>query len=96
MPSYERAWKTAQEGAKLLKERFGATEVAVFGSLLNRRLFHAHSNIDFAAWGIPESDYLKAVGGLLDLDPEFSADLVRMEEAGESIRLVIEKEGLSI
>ena len=65
----------------------------VFGSLLDRRLFHAHSDIDLAAWGISERDYLKAVGAVLDLDPEFSADLVRMEEAGASIRATVEREG---
>ena len=77
----------------MLKQNFGATRVVIFGSLLDRRLFHAHSDIDLAAWGISERDYLKAVGAVLDLDPEFSADLVRMEEAGASIRTTVEREG---
>lgn len=88
-----RAWQTARKGAALLKEQFGAREVFIFGSILIRGHFHQHSDIDFAAWEIPESDYLRAVGAVLDLDPEFSADLVRMEEARDSLRICIEQDG---
>lgn len=92
----DRAWATARCASALLKKRFGADQVMVFGSLLERRLFHAHSDIDLAAWGIPEHAYLKAAGAVLDLDPEFSVDLVRMEEARESIRAIIEDEGRTL
>ena len=93
---FERAWHTARQASSILKKRFGADTVLIFGSLLDRELFHAHSDLDLAAWGISDDAYLKAAGAVLDLDPEFTADLVRMEEAGESIRAVIEREGQSI
>jgi len=38
---HQRAWKLAREGAALLKKRFGAKRVALFGSLLCKDLFHA-------------------------------------------------------
>jgi predicted nucleotidyltransferase len=90
---HARAWLVAEKGAELLKKQFNAAQVAVFGSLVQRDLFHDRSDIDLAAWGIPEGVYLRAVSALLDLDAEFSVDLVRMEEAPASLRDVIEREG---
>ena len=96
---HNHAWETAHIAARMLREDFDAQKVVVFGSLLNRRRFHERSDIDLAAWGIPERRYLRAVCQLLDLDPEFSFDLVRMEEAYEdtfrvSLVKTIEQEGV--
>jgi predicted nucleotidyltransferase len=78
---YARAWQTAQAAAALLKTQFDAKQVVIFGSLVNRQRFHTQSDIDLAAWGVAERAYLRALSALLDLDLEFSFDLVRMEEA---------------
>lgn len=93
---FGRAWEVVSKGAAMLREQFGAHKVVVFGSILNRRYFHQHSDIDFAAWGISEEEYLEAVGAVLDLDADFCADLVRMEEARSSLRKVIEREGQEV
>jgi predicted nucleotidyltransferase len=34
------------------------------------------SDIDLAVWGLPERDYFRAVGNLLDITSEFNIDLV--------------------
>jgi len=96
---YDHAWQMAQIAAQMLSRDFDAQKVVVFGSLLNRRRFHERSDIDLAAWGIPERRYLRAVSRLLDLDPEFSFDLVRMEDVYEidtrtSLVNRIEREGV--
>lgn len=95
---YAHAWETARSAAALLKEQFGASQVLVFGSLVHPQRFHTRSDIDLAAWGIDERLYLRAVSALLDLDPEFSFDLVRMEEVQaevgrEALVKTIETEG---
>ncbi|NKQ35974.1 MAG: nucleotidyltransferase domain-containing protein [Chloroflexi bacterium] len=88
------AWEIARQGAEILRTRFHAEKVIVFGSLLDRSRFHERSDIDLAAWGIAEKDYLRALGSLLDLTTEFSVDLVRVEEAREHLRKEIETQGM--
>lgn len=51
---------TAESLAKVLKERFNASKVVLFGSA-TRSDCSQWSDIDLAVWGIPNSDYFKAV-----------------------------------
>ena len=92
----EKAWKLAQTAASLLKEEFGAAQVAIFGSLLQPKLFHRRSDIDLAVWGLDESEYFRAVSRLLSLDPDISFDLVEVEHASSGLREKIESEGQSL
>ena len=48
----QRAWQTAHRVAMMLYEDFGATQVAVFGSLAEKERFSKWSDIDIAVWGI--------------------------------------------
>jgi predicted nucleotidyltransferase len=91
---HARAWQVARAAATLLKEQFGAAQVAVFGSVLRPERFHERSDVDLAVWGLDERMYLKAVSQLLDLDPEISVDLVEAEFAAPRLRAVIEQEGV--
>ena len=93
---FELAWETARRGAKLLRSEFQVEKVVVFGSLTNRALFHIRSDIDLAVWGLPDKQYFRALGVLLDLSSEFRVDLVNVDEAPERICRVIEAEGISI
>lgn len=89
---FGRAWRTARSAAQLLKENFSAKRVVVFGSLVNRKLFHTRSDIDLAVWGISENQYFAALSAILDVDPQFSVDLVRMEDIyGEESRIALVK-----
>lgn len=89
-------WRLARQGADILRSQFGATKVIIFGSLVDRQLFHQRSDIDLAVWQIAEADYLRALGSLLDLSTEFSFDLVLVEEASERLRHRIERDGIEI
>lgn len=93
---HARAWQVARAAATLLKEQFGAAQVAVFGSLLRPDRFRERSDVDLAVWGLDERMYLKAVSRLLDLDPEISVDLVEAEFAAPRLRAVIEQEGVML
>jgi len=88
-----RAWSVAKKAAKILKSEFGAEKVIVFGSLIHPNLFHPHSDVDLAVWGLLGRDYYRAVSILLDIDSNISIDLIAFEEARLSVKEVILQEG---
>ncbi|MGK7945276.1 MAG: nucleotidyltransferase family protein [Microcystaceae cyanobacterium] len=71
--------KVAKKCANFLREKYGVTKVVLFGSLLNYEKMTSHSDIDLAVWGLPEKDYFKAVGFLLEIAAGFSVDLVEIQ-----------------
>jgi uncharacterized protein len=89
-------WEVARKAADLLRNRFAAQRVAAFGSLINPERFHMRSDVDLAAWGLDERDYLRAVAAVTGLDKEISVDLIAVEEAPESLRDLIRAEGSSL
>ena len=88
-----RAIVAAHKAAKLLKTKFGATEVILFGSLVRRGSFTLYSDIDLAERGIHPDHYLTAMEAVLYLDPEFKIDLVEIETCSPAMREEIEKDG---
>ncbi|MCB0099897.1 MAG: nucleotidyltransferase domain-containing protein, partial [Caldilineaceae bacterium] len=88
-----RATEVAQKAANILKQRFGATKVVLFGSLAHGLWYSITSDIDLAAWGIAPENYFRAVAHLQDIAPEFSIDLVTMEECPAPLSDVIAEEG---
>ena len=96
------AWEAAKAAAAVLKERFGATRVVVFGSLA-RGDFTLGSDIDLAAWDVAPRRYFEAVSFLLDLGADlggsgggFRIDVVAPEAAAASLKREIEAEGVDI
>ncbi len=55
------AWKAAQRVATMLYQDYGASKVAVFGSLAERDWFVKDSDIDIAIWGIPDDQCIKKI-----------------------------------
>jgi predicted nucleotidyltransferase len=92
----EQAWAEARRAATLLRERFGATRVAVFGSLVHPGCFTRWSDIDLAVWGILPEDVFRAIGAVMDLQGSFDINLVEIQSARPAIRQVIEQEGVDI
>jgi predicted nucleotidyltransferase len=91
-----RAYAAARKAAELLKTKFGATEVILFGSLARRESFTLYSDIDLAERGIPSELFLTAMDTVLHLDPEFKIDLINLETSLPAIRAEIEKEGKAL
>ena len=89
-------WEVARQGARLLKEQFGAKRVVLFGSLLDFKRIHQRSDVDLAVWGLDERYYFRAVAGLLDIDPTFSVDLVEAEHARPHILEAINTTGVEL
>ncbi len=88
-----RARKVARSGAKLLKEEFGAKKVVLFGSTLRPPLFHVHSDVDLAVWGLDEKKYFRALSALLAIDPEIGVDLIEFDFATPRMQKTILNEG---
>jgi predicted nucleotidyltransferase len=88
-----RAYAVSLKAAKLLKTKFGAREVILFGSLARRGSFTLYSDIDMAERGIPSDRYLTAMDTVLYLDEEFRIDLVELDTCLPALRTEIEEEG---
>jgi predicted nucleotidyltransferase len=89
----DQAWKVARKGATMLRREFGVDKVWVFGSLLYPERFDNHSDIDLAVESIEGTDFYRAVSWLLDIDFDFSFDLVELAHASERMRSIIAVEG---
>ena len=77
----QRAWQTAHQVANMLYEDFGATQVAVFGSLAQQNWFSKWSDIDIAVWGLSDDEYFLAVSKAMDISGLFKVDLVDFESS---------------
>lgn len=92
----ERAWDVAREAAELLRDRYGATRVVLFGSLARDGPFDEHSDIDLIAWDIDEMKLYRALADLLAIDPWISVDLLLAEEARNSFLKRADEEGVPL
>jgi len=94
----ERAWEVARAAAGLLKIRYGATRVVVFGSLAQKTPFTPWSDIDLAVWGIKPEQYFAAAGAVMDmgLDSGIKVDLVDPENCSKEFQADIEVDGIEV
>ena len=88
----QRAWHTAHRVAAMLYEKFGATKVAVFGSLVEPKSFSKWSDIDIAIWGIPNDKYFRAGSEAMNISGLFKVDLVDFESCKELFREKIQSQ----
>ena len=92
----QRAWYTAHKIAAMLYEEFGATQVAVFGSLAQQNLFSERSDIDIVVWGLSSDEYFSAVSETIGFSQEFKIDLVKYEDCKGLFLERIEKQAIPI
>lgn len=92
----KRAWELARRAAALLRERFGASRVMVFGSLVHEGCFSPWSDVDLAAWGIRPEDTFRAIGAVMDIDAEIELNLVDVDTCSASLLVAIEREGVEL
>lgn len=93
---WDRAWKMARTAADILRKRYGAKRVVVFGSLVNRAWFTPWSDIDLVAWGIPAGEFYRAVAVITGLSPEFKIDLIDPETCRPALLRWIDREGIEL
>ncbi|GBF79365.1 nucleotidyltransferase family protein [Aphanothece sacrum] len=92
----EKAWKLAQNLADLLRSKYQAKQVIIFGSLTDPNWFDAYSDIDLAVWGISAEQFYQAVGMVTGISDEFKVDLIDGETCQTQLREIIEKKGIKI
>jgi predicted nucleotidyltransferase len=92
------AWKVARLAAEMLKKRFGAIRVVVFGSLAQKTVFTEWSDIDLAVWGIAPEEYYSAAGAAMDMGLEkgIRVDVVDPRDCEPQFLAAIEQEGIGL
>lgn len=87
------ALATAKTCAQLLRERFGARRVILFGSLAGQGTWHGQSDIDLAVEGLVPGEFFRAYSACRDLLPrDLELDLVPLEKAYPEMRArILEK-----
>jgi len=93
---WESAWNVACRAGDVLRQKFGAARVSVFGSLAHRAWFTPWSDIDLAAWGIPPSRFYQAVAAVTGLSSEFEINLIAWEDCQPALCQAIEREGIEL
>jgi predicted nucleotidyltransferase len=92
----QQAWQSAQYATRILKEKFKATRVVAFGSLVHPAGFTRWSDVDIAAWGIDPEDTIQAIGVIAELDTAVTVNLVDVNTARPSILAVIKQDGIEL
>ena len=90
------AFEVAREAARVLREKFGAEKIVLFGTLAHDEWFSQWSDIDLAVCGIKPESFYAAVAFVTGLSPSFKIDLVDIKECRPALKKVIEGEGIEI
>jgi uncharacterized protein len=92
----ERAMEISREAAHILKKKYRATRVVLFGSLARGSLFAPTSDIDLYAEGVPGSLFFEAEAEVEEIAKGFRVDLVEREECPPQLLREIEDEGIDL
>lgn len=92
----QRAWQTAHKIAAMLYDDFGATKVAVFGSLVEKDSFSKWSDLDIAVWGIRNDEYFRAIWQAEGISGLFKIDLIDFESFDASYQERIKTQAVEI
>jgi len=84
----------ASDAAVVLKNKFGANTVILFGSLIHEHSFVDNSDIDFAVDGVAHEDYWKAWGIVESYFPDRVIDFVDLNDINKSFKQSILNKGL--
>jgi predicted nucleotidyltransferase len=91
-----RAMEVSREAARILKKKYGATRVVLFGSLARNSLFAPTSDIDLYAEGIPGGLFFEAEAEIEEIAKGFKVDLVETKECPSQLLREIEDEGIDL
>ena len=94
----QRAWKIAQAASKVLKNKYGATRVILFGSLVKGSRFTPWSDVDLSVSGLPPGSYYKAAGEIMDMGMAkgIRIDVLDPVDCLKTMRNRIRQEGIEL
>lgn len=92
----ERLLDRIREAAVVLKTRFDARRVVLFGSLAHAAWFMPDSDVDLAVEGLAGDDYWQAWRLVEEIIGDRPVDLIEIETVGESLRRAIQRYGVEL
>jgi predicted nucleotidyltransferase len=92
----ERLLDRIREAAALLKTRFGARRVILFGSLAHRAWFVPDSDVDLVVEGLAGDDYWQAWRLVEEIIGDRSVDLIEIETASASLLQAVQRYGVEL
>jgi predicted nucleotidyltransferase len=92
----ERLLERIREAAVVLKSRFHARRVVLFGSLAHAAWFRPDSDVDLAVEGLSSDDYWRAWRAVEEIIGDRPVDLVEIETVGESLQRSIQRHGVAL
>jgi hypothetical protein len=90
------AKEKAKEAARVLKEKYGAKRVILFGSICYKKYLHKKSDIDLLVEGIKKEDFLRAGFAAWKAARPFDVDIIPVESAEKAIIEIAEKKGIEL
>jgi predicted nucleotidyltransferase len=87
--------KRVAEAAALLKSKFGARRVILFGSLAHQAWFVSNSDVDLAVEGL-SGDYWQAWRSVEEIIDDRQVDLIEIETASNALRQAIQHHGVRL
>jgi predicted nucleotidyltransferase len=82
--------------ASVLKTRFGARRVVLFGSLVHAAWFRSAADVDLAVSGLAAEHYWQAWQVAEEIIADRFVDLLTLETARESLRPSIDRHGIEL
>lgn len=92
----EQLLERVRAAATLLKSRYAARRVILFGSLAHAAWFAPDSDVDLVVEGLAATDYWQAWKGVEEVVGDRPVDLIEVEAVGESLRRAIERYGVEL
>jgi len=92
----DHALSIAHKVGGLLKAKYGATRVVLFGSLAHGAWFTPRSDIDIYVEGISAARFFEAEADIQEISQKFKVDLVDSKECSPELLSKIEEEGIDL
>jgi predicted nucleotidyltransferase len=91
----EKALEAARQAARLLREKYHAQKVFLYGSLAWSKHFDRHSDIDLLIEGCSEVDnYWRMVNEVEEITAPFQPSVVLSEDASSGLRAKVYDKGV--
>ena len=86
----------AKKIAPMLKEKYGAKRVILFGSIVKGSYLHKRTDIDLLVEGIKSNDFLRAGADAWTISSPFDVDIVPVERADQYLLSRALEEGVEL
>lgn len=90
------AMEKARRVAAMLKEKYGAKRIILFGSIIKSDYLHEKSDIDLLVYGIKSEDLLRAGADAWKISGRFDVDIIPAEIAYKNILKRALEEGIKL